>query len=89
MPVKESEGRRTNASTGIKGDWSGTVFESIFVACGFDDHGEGEGTFADNIHDCCVVKANIWSFKVPKIVSSAFLGIVESVPDALIQMATR
>jgi hypothetical protein len=28
------EGGRTNPNTGVRGDWSGTVFDAIFEACG-------------------------------------------------------
>jgi hypothetical protein len=31
------EGGRANPNTGVRGDWSGTVFDPIFVACGFHE----------------------------------------------------
>ena len=31
------EGGRTNPNTGIRGDWTGTVFQPIYYACGCDE----------------------------------------------------
>jgi hypothetical protein len=31
------EGGKTNPNTGVRGDWSGTVFHAIFVACGLNE----------------------------------------------------
>jgi hypothetical protein len=41
------EGGRANPSTGVRGDWSGTVFDPIFVACGF--HEKLAGMFFGNV----------------------------------------
>jgi hypothetical protein len=41
------EGGKTNPGTGIRGDWSGTVFHAIFVACGFNE--ECAGMFYGNV----------------------------------------
>jgi len=41
------EGGRTNPQTGIRGDWSGTVFDAIFHACG--QHEEVAGMFYGNV----------------------------------------
>jgi hypothetical protein len=41
------EGGRTNPNTGIRGDWSGTVFHPIFEACGFNE--ELAGMFFGNV----------------------------------------
>jgi hypothetical protein len=41
------EGGRANPSTGVRGDWSGTVFDLIFVACGF--HEKLAGMFFGNV----------------------------------------
>ena len=41
------EGGRANPSTGVRGDWSGTVFDAIFVACGF--HEKLAGMFFGNV----------------------------------------
>jgi hypothetical protein len=32
------EGGEANPHTGVKGDWSGTVFHAIYVACGCSEH---------------------------------------------------
>jgi hypothetical protein len=41
------EGGRINPATGVRGDWSGTVFEPLFHACG--DHEEVAGMFYGNV----------------------------------------
>jgi len=41
------EGGRTNPTTGIRGDWSGTVFHAIFEACGQNE--ELAGMFYGNV----------------------------------------
>jgi len=41
------EGGRGNPNTGIRGDWSGTVFQSIFLACGLNE--EAAGMFYGNV----------------------------------------
>src|SRR5271157_2844182 len=41
------EGGRTNPNTGIRGDWSGTVFHPIFEACGRNE--ELAGMFFGNV----------------------------------------
>ena len=42
------EGGRTNPATGIKGDWTGTVFQPIYeIACGMDE--ERAGMFYGNV----------------------------------------
>jgi hypothetical protein len=41
------EGGRTNPQTGIRGDWSGTVFQAIYHACG--QHEEVAGMFYGNV----------------------------------------
>lgn len=42
------EGGRANPTTGIKGDWSGTVFQPIYkTACGMDE--ERAGMFYGNV----------------------------------------
>ena len=41
------EGGRTNPQTGIRGDWSGTVFQAIYLACG--QHEEVAGMFYGNV----------------------------------------
>jgi hypothetical protein len=41
------EGGKTNPDTGIRGDWSGTAFDPIFVACGFNE--EVAGMFYGNV----------------------------------------
>ncbi len=35
------EGGKVNPTTGIRGDWSGTVFQPIFDACGHDETAAG------------------------------------------------
>lgn len=35
------EGGRVNPQTGVRGDWSRTVFQPIFVACGSDENAAG------------------------------------------------
>jgi len=32
------EGGQENPHTGVKGDWSGTPFHAIYVACGLSEH---------------------------------------------------
>jgi hypothetical protein len=32
------EGGEQNPHTGVKGDWTGTVFDAIYVACGLSEH---------------------------------------------------
>jgi len=41
------EGGRANPNTGVRGDWSGTVFDPIFVACG--SHEKVAGMFYGNV----------------------------------------
>lgn len=41
------EGGRTNPVTGVRGDWSGTVFHPIFVACGLNE--DLAGMFFGNV----------------------------------------
>jgi len=41
------EGGRTNPNSGIRGDWSGTVFQPIFDACGSNE--EVAGMFYGNV----------------------------------------
>jgi hypothetical protein len=41
------EGGRTNPNTGMRGDWSGTVFQPIFEACSFNE--ELAGMFYGNV----------------------------------------
>ena len=41
------EGGRTNPNTGIRGDWSGTVFQPIYDACGSNE--ELAGMFYGNV----------------------------------------
>jgi hypothetical protein len=41
------EGGKTNPNTGIRGDWSGTAFHPIFVACGFNE--DVAGMFYGNV----------------------------------------
>ncbi len=41
------EGGRTNPQTGIRGDWSGTVFQAIYNACG--QHEEVAAMFFGNV----------------------------------------
>jgi hypothetical protein len=41
------EGGKTNPNTGIRGDWSGTVFEPIFNVCGSNE--ELAGMFYGNV----------------------------------------
>ena len=41
------EGGRTNPTTGIRGDWSGTVFHAIFESCGQNE--ELAGMFYGNV----------------------------------------
>lgn len=31
------EGGKTNPTTGVRGDWSGTAFQAIYVACGLNE----------------------------------------------------
>jgi hypothetical protein len=35
------EGGRLNPQTGVTGDWTGTVFQPIYVACGFSEEQAG------------------------------------------------
>src|ERR1700676_2683565 len=41
------EGAKTNPETGIRGDWTGTVFDSIFRACGLNE--QLAGMFFGNV----------------------------------------
>jgi hypothetical protein len=41
------EGGKLNPATGIRGDWTGTVFEPIFDACGLNE--ERAGMFYGNV----------------------------------------
>jgi hypothetical protein len=41
------EGGKTNPDTGIRGDWSGTAFQAIFIACGLNE--ELAGMFYGNV----------------------------------------
>ena len=41
------EGGRTNPNTGIRGDWSRTVFQPIYDSCGFNE--ELAGMFYGNV----------------------------------------
>jgi hypothetical protein len=41
------EGGKTNPETGIRGDWSGTVFDPIYRACGLNE--ELAGMFFGNV----------------------------------------
>ena len=47
------EGGRTNPQTGIKGDWSGTAFDAIFVACGQSE--ERAGMFYGNVWKTVII----------------------------------
>ena len=35
------EGGRANPNTGVKGDWSGTVFDAVYQACGQSEQQAG------------------------------------------------
>lgn len=53
------EGGKTNPVTGIRGDWSGTVFNSIFEACG--RHEELAGMFFGNVWKRVIIGRNeLW-----------------------------
>jgi hypothetical protein len=41
------EGGKTNPNTGVRGDWSETVFQPIFIACGLNH--ERAGMFFGNV----------------------------------------
>jgi len=41
------EGGKLNTTTGIRGDWRGTVFQPIYDACGFNE--ERAGMFFGNV----------------------------------------
>ncbi len=47
------EGGRANPQTGIRGDWSGTVFDAIFVACGQSE--ERAGMFYGNVWKTVII----------------------------------
>lgn len=47
------EGGKTNPNTGERGDWSGTVFQSIFEACGRND--EVAGMFFGNVWKMVII----------------------------------
>ena len=47
------EGGRTNPQTGINGDWSGTAFDAIFVACGQSE--ERAGMFYGNVWKTVII----------------------------------
>jgi hypothetical protein len=47
------EGGRTNPNTGIRGDWSGTVFHPIFIACGL--HEDLAGMFFGNVWKMVII----------------------------------
>jgi hypothetical protein len=44
---KSIEGGKRNPVTGIRGDWTGTVFHAIFVACGLNE--DVAGMFYGNV----------------------------------------
>src|SRR5260370_42041213 len=47
------EGGEANPHTGVKGDWSGTVFHAIYVPCGFKRH--ISGMFYGNVLNKCLI----------------------------------
>jgi hypothetical protein len=47
-------GGQLNPNTGVRGDWSGTVFEPIYVACGFSE--EQAGMFFGNVYKKMVIE---------------------------------
>ena len=50
------EGGRPNPATGIKGDWTGTVFDPIFEACGRNE--ELAGMFFGNVWKKVIIERN-------------------------------
>ena len=53
------EGGRTNPETGVRGDWTGTVFEPIFHACG--DHEGVAGMFYGNVWKKVIIdRSELW-----------------------------
>jgi hypothetical protein len=53
------EGGRTNPVTGIRGDWTGTVFDPIFVACGLNE--DVAGMFYGNVWKKVIIeRADHW-----------------------------
>jgi hypothetical protein len=48
------EGGQLNPITGVRGDWTGTVFEPIYVACGFSE--EQAGMFFGNVYKKMVIE---------------------------------
>jgi hypothetical protein len=55
------EGGRTNPATGVKGDWTGTVFQPIYkVACGMDE--ERAGMFYGNVWKKVIIeRPELWN----------------------------
>lgn len=53
------EGGRTNPTTAIKGDWTGTVFQPIYEACGLNE--EVAGMFYGNVWKKVIIeRAEQW-----------------------------
>ena len=53
------EGGRTNPETGIKGDWTGTVFQPIFEVCGCSE--ERAGMFYGNVWKWVIIhRHELW-----------------------------
>jgi hypothetical protein len=55
------EGGRTNPATGVRGDWSGTVFQPIYeIACGMNE--ELAGMFYGNVWKKVIIdRAELWN----------------------------
>jgi hypothetical protein len=53
------EGGKTNPNTGIRGDWSGTPFHPIFIACGRNE--ELAGKFYGNVWKKIIIdREELW-----------------------------
>ncbi|HTY83898.1 MAG TPA: hypothetical protein VMB19_06755 [Silvibacterium sp.] len=50
------EGGRTNPFSGVRGDWSGTVFDPIFEACGRNE--DIAGMFFGNVWKMVIIARN-------------------------------
>src|SRR6266404_3092898 len=48
------EGGKPNPGTGVRGDWSGTVFYAIYEACGFNE--ELAGMFYGNVWKMVIIE---------------------------------
>jgi hypothetical protein len=48
------EGGQLNPNTGVRGDWTGTVFEPTYVACAFSE--EQPGMFFGNVYKKMVIE---------------------------------